>query len=82
MSTNNSSSGSIGFAGLLTIVFIILKLTHVIDWSWVWVLAPAWISACLGIIIVAIIFLLMVISDKKYKAKRLSMSKMKGRING
>jgi len=35
-----TSSGGIGFAGLLTIVFITLKLCHVIDWSWWWVLAP------------------------------------------
>ena len=33
------SSGGIGFSGLLTIVFIVLKLTHYIDWSWWWVLA-------------------------------------------
>ena len=30
----------IGFLGLLTLVFIVLKLTHYIDWSWVWVLSP------------------------------------------
>jgi uncharacterized membrane protein YvlD (DUF360 family) len=41
MSTNNSSSSSgIGFFGLLTILFITLKLIGYIDWSWWWVLAP------------------------------------------
>lgn len=42
--SNNSSSasGGIGFCGLLGIVFIVLKLTHVIDWSWWWVTAPLW----------------------------------------
>lgn len=45
MSTNNSSSsGGIGFAGLLTIVFITLKLIGKIDWSWWWVLSPLWIG--------------------------------------
>ena len=45
MSTsNNSSSGGIGFIGLLTVAFIVLKLTGVITWSWWWVLAPAWIG--------------------------------------
>lgn len=34
----------IGFAGLLTIVFITLKLLDVIAWSWLWVLAPMWIG--------------------------------------
>ena len=39
-----TTSGGIGFAGLLTIVFIVLKLIGVISWSWVWVLSPLWIS--------------------------------------
>lgn len=33
----------IGFGGLLAIVFIVLKLTKTIAWSWLWVLAPIWI---------------------------------------
>ena len=50
----------IGFAGLLTIVFIVLKLCKVIAWSWIWVLAPLWISAILGLILIIIfIFFLM-----------------------
>lgn len=52
---NNSSHGSIGFCGLLTIAFIVLKLTGVISWSWVWVFSPIWISVILVIIIVIII---------------------------
>lgn len=31
----------------LTIVFVVLKLTGVISWSWLWVLSPLWISAIL-----------------------------------
>lgn len=46
--TSNQSSG-IGFAGLLTIAFIVLKLTNVIAWSWWWVLSPLWIS--LGLVL-------------------------------
>jgi hypothetical protein len=42
MSNNNSSSGSIGFFGLLGIVFIVLKLCKVVDWSWWWVTCPLW----------------------------------------
>ena len=42
MSQQSSSSGGIGFFGLLGIVFITLKLTGVIDWSWWWVTAPRW----------------------------------------
>lgn len=33
----------IGFAGLLTLLFITLRLTDVIGWSWLWVLSPLWI---------------------------------------
>lgn len=51
-SGSSSSSGGIGFVGLLTIVFITLKLTGYIAWSWLWVLSPIWIV----MIIVAIIF--------------------------
>lgn len=45
MSENNTTQNSgVGFLGLLTITFIVLKLTHVINWSWWWVLAPTWIT--------------------------------------
>ena len=40
MAVSSSSSRGIGFGGLLTILFIALKLTHFIDWSWWWVLSP------------------------------------------
>lgn len=30
----------VGFLGMLTIVFIVLKLTEVVAWSWFWVLSP------------------------------------------
>lgn len=38
----SSSSGGIGLSTLLTVAFVVLKLTHVIDWSWWCVLAPTW----------------------------------------
>jgi hypothetical protein len=41
--SSGSSSSGIGFFGMLTVLFIGLKLTGHIDWSWVWVLAPTWI---------------------------------------
>jgi len=58
--SSSSSSGGIGFVGLLTIAFIVLKLTHVIDWPWLWVLSPMWISA---IIIIAILIVILIISN-------------------
>ena len=47
--------GGIGFVGLLTIAFVVLKLVGVISWPWVWVLAPLWISAILSLALVALI---------------------------
>jgi hypothetical protein len=43
-SNSGSASGGLGFASLLTVLFIGLKLTHYIDWSWWWVLSPMWIG--------------------------------------
>lgn len=54
MANSSSSSGGIGFAGLLAIVFITLKLLNVITWSWWWVLSPIWISAALIFIILGV----------------------------
>lgn len=51
---NSSSSGGIGFAGLLTIAFIVLKLIGRITWSWWWVLSPVWISAILITLVVVV----------------------------
>jgi hypothetical protein len=55
-----NNTGGIGFAGLLTIVFITLKLTGYIDWSWVWVLAPLWIP-----IVLVLLFILTFIAIAK-----------------
>lgn len=38
-----NKSGGIGFVGVLTAIFIGLKLANVIDWSWIWVFSPIWI---------------------------------------
>lgn len=54
---SSSSSGGIGFGGLLTILFITLKLCGVINWSWCWVLSPIWITFVL--IFALIIFIAM-----------------------
>lgn len=54
---SSSSSGGIGFAGLLTIVFITLKLLGKIDWSWWWVLSPLWIGFIIVLAIVAIVLI-------------------------
>lgn len=59
-----SASGGIGFVGLLTILFIGLKLTGFIAWSWWWVLSPLWIAA-LFVLLVAVVLIALVIADEK-----------------
>ena len=58
MASNSDSpvivNGGVGFGGLLTIVFIVLKLLGVISWSWLWVLAPTWIPMGIGLILYVI----------------------------
>lgn len=51
-----SASGGIGFIGLLTIAFIVLKLCHIIEWPWLWVLSPLWITG--GLVVLFLIVLL------------------------
>jgi MFS superfamily sulfate permease-like transporter len=62
MSKENSSSSSsgIGFCGLLTVAFVVLKLVYVIDWSWWWVLSPIWIPTGIVVFVLLVIFLVAV----------------------
>lgn len=63
MSKNSSSAGGIGFVGLLTIVFIVLKLCKVITWSWWWVLSPIWIVVAIVVIICFILGFLKALNE-------------------
>lgn len=56
--SESSSSGGVGLSGLLTVVFIALKLTGNITWPWVWVLSPLWISFLIGLTLLAIFYLI------------------------
>lgn len=53
--SSKTSSGGIGFGGLLTVAFIVLKLCHVIDWSWWWVLSPLWIGLAVCVVVFVVI---------------------------
>jgi hypothetical protein len=63
-SSSSSSSGGISFTGALTILFIGLKLTHVINWSWWWVLSPIWLSVSILLTLAAIFLAIAVIIEK------------------
>ena len=63
MSDTNVRSGGIGFCGTLTIVFIVLRLTDVIDWDWWWVLAPLWVPLAIVLLVVVIAAIYYLIVD-------------------
>jgi len=52
-----SASGGVGFFGLLFIALLVLKLTHVIDWSWWWITAPLWGGFALVLLVLLIVVL-------------------------
>jgi uncharacterized membrane protein len=62
MSETSSSSGGIGVAGALGVAFVVLKLTGVINWSWLWVLAPFWIGWAIFLAILAVVGLIWLIA--------------------
>jgi hypothetical protein len=59
MANNNStSSGGIGFFGLMFLILMTLKLTNYIDWSWWWVTAPLWGGFALILLIILIVIII------------------------
>jgi ABC-type antimicrobial peptide transport system permease subunit len=65
MADNSAKSGGVGLGMVLFLIFLVLKLTDTIDWSWWWVTAPLWIPIGLVVIILAIVGLVAVIASKK-----------------
>ena len=65
MDNNKSTNKGIGLTGLLTLVFIVLKLCGVVTWSWWWVLSPIWIS--IGICAMLLIIMFFIVKKEKTK---------------
>ena len=65
MSNQSSGSGGIGFVGMLTILFVGLKLTGYINWSWIWVLSPIWITALIVLLLWGLLILPYILDRKK-----------------
>ena len=56
---------SINFGGcgfILAIIFLVLKLTHVIDWAWIWIFAPVWIPLGIALSILLVYLLIILIA--------------------
>ena len=54
---NKAKQGGLGIVSVLTIVFIVLKLLGAIQWSWIWVLSPIWISAVIAVAVFSVILI-------------------------
>lgn len=54
-------NGGVGVSGLLGVAFVVLKLLGVVDWPWVWVLSPFWLTAALVIVVLVAIFTAIII---------------------
>ena len=70
MNNKNNSSGGIGVLGVLQIIFIVLKCIDVIDWTWVQVFIPTFISLGLTGLAIVIIIAVLIIDQWKYHSCR------------
>lgn len=58
MSNKSASSSGFGLGTILFLIFLVLKLTNYITWSWLWVTAPLWIPAAIILGFLIIVFLI------------------------
>ena len=61
--SKENTSGGIGIGMVLFIVFLVLKLTGTIDWSWWWVTSPLWIPFATAAVILGVVGLIAVIAS-------------------
>lgn len=62
---DNSTGSGVGLCGVLFIVFLVLKLVHVIDWSWWWITAPLWIPVAIGLAIIIVASIAVILKARK-----------------
>ncbi|MBO5969967.1 MAG: hypothetical protein J6S14_15875 [Clostridia bacterium] len=67
---NNKSSSGLGICGVLTIIFVVLKLVGVISWSWWWVLSPLWIDLLLAVVLLVLYGIASAASERRRKRIR------------
>jgi len=67
MANENRSNGGIGLGVILFLIFMTLKLTGNIDWSWWWVTSPLWIPFALGGLVIGVIGIIAIIIERLSK---------------
>ena len=66
MNNKSKRNSGLGIVSILTLIFIILKITNKISWSWIWVLSPIWVTFIFAIIIFVIILIVGKIKKGKW----------------
>lgn len=56
----------LSLGAILTLIFVLLKITHFIDWSWIWVFSPLWISAIVVIVLFLIFLIIQKVTTKRW----------------
>ena len=69
MKNNNSGSAGLGTSSVLTLIFLVLKLVGVIDWSWWWVFSPLLIELGLVVAILAVVGIVRLIGQSREKRR-------------
>lgn len=65
----------IGFPSLLFVVFLVLKLTGVIAWSWLWVTAPLWIGFAIAIPLMVLQYLALRSFNRSFEGRVHNLSR-------
>jgi hypothetical protein len=74
-----NASGGLGLGTVLFLIFLVLKLCNVIDWSWWWVTSPLWISAILYTLILVGVFIYCYIEDTSHERYLKKLRKKNGK---
>ena len=70
MNEVNPHAGGCSLTGVLTVIFIALKLTGLINWSWWWVLCPLWIYAAVLVFLVVIAAVVLEVIEEKERGEK------------
>ncbi len=62
MANESAKSGGVGICTVLFLIFLVLKLTSTIDWSWWWVTSPLWIPVAITLAVLAFFGLIVLIA--------------------
>ena len=65
MNSDKETTGGVSFFGVLTVLFIGLKLSGIIHWSWMWVLAPIWAPSAIILVVLVVTYVVMLKGGRK-----------------